>query len=679
MKQLKRAIAILIVIVAVVLTINISTNVNLFDFSDYARITALDYKAVVSDEENSNGKVIITERLTFDIHAKSSNNLFWELWRDLPEKYVDGVKVDYSVLSVKQIMADGSEQVYTESPKLYWWDSDYTDTSGSFGPGKWFHSEGPYDGEYNFESLLFYVDGLYRETVVFEIQYEMYNAALRYNDSSELYLSLFSGDALKHLKSLKAQILVPTDKMPSEGNYEAHTYGTNVHEFPYSESNSANPGYHTFSFDLNQDQLKFKPYNEYIEFSLVSFGADKHKFTQFASVNSYSSDDVLPEIRAAQAEYEQLPIVALKEKKITLALSIITTIGLGLLALYINRRVKKKYHFYKPSTEILYFRDIPSDLDSNFARKLVFSKSKTKDDIGDGFSAAMLSLVYKGYIELAQLKPDRGWGSSNLQIYVKQSVPPTETLPQLSPIEERYFNLINRHANDQSISFSTFQDKVSEDYEYTHSFVQGIKSALDTMSVTSGYFQQPNYKAPKNQLTGWSVTFALIGILIMIIGNLSSSYTRLDLAFGSFFILGIGCLLSAVYLFKVSRNYLLLTQLGQDEYAKWRGLYTFLNSETLMKERDILELSLWEQYLIYATAFGISAKVIKALKIRCPEAIMNESRILRTPVFRTRAFYTSSHYAFRNSTRSAAFSSHSGGHGGYGGGGRGGGGGGGGH
>ncbi len=39
------------------------------DENDYARITDVEYKAVVVDEPDSEGKVIITERLTFDVHA----------------------------------------------------------------------------------------------------------------------------------------------------------------------------------------------------------------------------------------------------------------------------------------------------------------------------------------------------------------------------------------------------------------------------------------------------------------------------------------------------------------------------------------------------------------------------------------------------------------------------------
>ena len=266
---------------------------------DYARITDVDYKAVVVDEPGSNGKIVVTERLTFDIHAFSKSNRFWELWRALCEGYVDGVKVEFKVNSVKQIFDDGREpQVFTESPALYWSDDDFINTAGGLGPGKWYHSEGPYDkNNRQYECVLFYVDGLYRETVVFEIEYEMYNAALRWADSSALYISLFSESDVNYLKSFKGQILFPEDKMPRPGNYYANTYGTNSHAFPFTESAVINPGYHTFSFELSEAQLKFRKYNEYIEFALVSFGEDKHIFTEYASKNIYYGDDALNELR----------------------------------------------------------------------------------------------------------------------------------------------------------------------------------------------------------------------------------------------------------------------------------------------------------------------------------------------------------------------------------------------
>ena len=170
---------------------------------------------------------------------------------------------------------------------------------------------------------------------------------------------------------------------------------------------------------------------------------------------------------------------------------------------------------------------------------------------------------------------------------------------------------------------------------------------------------------------------------MLIIINLISYNSRLDLAFGGFTILGCTFLFGAFIYKYLSTKYLLLTQYGEDEYVKWKGLYNFLNSETLMNERTVVELPLWEQYLVYATAFGISNKVIKALKIRCPEAA--SSPILNNSYYRSNNFYSSSR-SFRRSVhttsrmhRAGVYSSGGGYSGGYGGGGRGGGGGGGGH
>lgn len=667
--------------------------------NDYARITAVDYTAKVVDEPFSKGKVIITERLTFDIHAASENNLFWELWRDLPESYVDGVKVDYKVNSVKQILSDGSEVIYDESSKLYWYDSDYTNTALGYGPGKWYHSEGPYNEAYRqYECVLFYVDGLYREKVTFEIEYEMNNAALRYNDCSELYLSMYSGETIKYLESFKGQILVPYRDMPSTGNYFAHTYGTNSNSFAFTESKTKNPGYHTFSFELDEQDLKFKPYNEYIEFTLVSHGKDKHVFTDYInhytsdyhSINNYYDDDVLDEIIQEQAEYDATPAKFKKAKNIVFISLTVWAIWLLKSSFKTDKKLRKKHAFYEPTIEAHYFRDIPSNLDPNFAAELVFCKDKKPKDI-DGYAAIMLSLVRKGYISLDEVDPYKDSTSDNMKIVVKHKprqisdnlfIDPAiehENLEPLTPTEESYFNLIVRHSNGTEISMNDFQNKVMNDYENTDSFVREIEQSTVNIGISQGYFQKAAYQMPRSDLKFKAKLYTIVGILLITLVNIISYQTHLDLAYGAFFILGIAFVISAIYIKKICKKYVLLTQFGEDEYVKWKGLYNFLNSETLMSERTAIELPLWEQYLVYSTAFGISDKVTEALKIRCPD--LELSPMLRNPYYRSVSFRTTSS-SFRSAAHYASYTARSGGyggHGGYGGGGRGGGGGGGGH
>ena len=662
-------------------------DINLNPF-DYARITDVDYKAILVDEPSSNGKIVVTERLTFDIHAASKNNLFWELWRDLPESYVDGVKVDYKVNSVKQILDDGTEIIYGESPKLYWNDSDYTSTI--YGPGKWYHSEGPYnESARRYECVFFYVDGLYRENVTFEIEYEMNNAALRYDDCSELYLSFYSEDSVKYLNSFKGQILIPQKDMPSSGNYEIHTYGTNSNDFPFEESDTLNPGFHTISINLDKSSLNFKPYNEYLELSLVSYGKDNHIFTDYASYNDYYNDPVLAEIWQEQSEYDN-SYQHYKNMKIVVFCILLAGSVLVIVYTYTkDKKIRNKYVFYHPSMQMKYFREIPSNLDPIFASNLVFCKDRKKKNKhdSDGYSSLMLSLVRKGYIALERINPAGDWNSRNVKIIVKykptpafydmagQTPPVTQTFESLTQNEASYFNLIVRHSAGTEISMSLFQARISGDYENTNSFVNGIKHSIVSIGTSQGYFQKADYDEPQRKVNSLAKMFLIIGILLVTLVNFISHFTHLDFAFGGYTILGIVFIISSLYLKHLAKKYVLLTQLGEDEYSKWKGLYDFLNSETLMNERTVIELPLWEEYLVYATAFGISEKVIAALKIRCPDYQM--SPILSNPYYSSVHFHHYGH-SFNSAIRTASHTSYSvgfGGHGGYGGGGRGGGGG----
>ncbi|MBQ7926861.1 MAG: DUF2207 domain-containing protein [Lachnospiraceae bacterium] len=674
------------------------------DFSlnpnDYARITDMEYTAVVMDEPDSQGSVLVRERITFDVHAASRSNPFWELWRDLPEDYVDGVKVDYDVLSVNQIMEDGTVIPWAESPQLYWDDNDYINTYRGLGPEKWYHSKGPYDEDYRrYECIFFYIDGVYREEMTFEITYVMHNAALRYNDCSDLYLALYSGDTCKYLESFRAQILFPNKDMPSSGNYQVYTYGTNSNDFPVTESATANPGYYTFSFALDKEDLQFKPYNEYIEFDLVSYGEDKHIFTEYAPDNYYSYDDVLDEIYEEQKDYADAPGKARAGKIVVFLICVVIAAFIILRNFTTDNRMKKKHTFYKPAVDWDYYREIPSDLDPKFAAALVFCKERAPKDDSGIYSALLMSLARKEYISFGEMDVEDVRIIINRDALAASSVTltgptavtteaatetaeiPARTYESLTPCEEYYLNLLVRHAVGNSVSMNYVQARVASDYEETAAFVKNMDKSIVNIGIKEGFFQKADYLQPKKELRSSALTHLICGFLMLIVVNLISYQTRLDLAFGGFTLLGLCLVVNALYLYKQASEYVLLTQLGEDEYAKWRGLYRFLNSDTLMHERTYVELPLWEKYLVYAAAFGIADKVNVAISIRCPEIENTPSPVLGNSYCRSSHIRVHSR-GFRSAIRTGSFGSggsFGGGGFGYGGGGRGGGGGGGGH
>lgn len=45
---------------------------------------------------------------------------------------------------------------------------------------------------------------------------------------------------------------------------------------------------------------------------------------------------------------------------------------------------------------------------------------------------------------------------------------------------------------------------------------------------------------------------------------------------------------------------------------------------SLLKEKEIPSLVIWEKYLVYATAFGIAEKVIQQMKVNYPEVFLDE-------------------------------------------------------
>ena len=57
------------------------------------------------------------------------------------------------------------------------------------------------------------------------------------------------------------------------------------------------------------------------------------------------------------------------------------------------------------------------------------------------------------------------------------------------------------------------------------------------------------------------------------------------------------------------------------EKEEWEGLKRYMENFSLLDEREVPELVLWEKYMVFATAFGIADKVLSQLKIKYPEVL----------------------------------------------------------
>lgn len=680
------------VLLAIIPSINLE-DMQLNPF-DHARITDMEYRAVLEDPLFDETVLHVTEKMTFDVRAASHDNLYWELWRDLSEEKTDGLTAQYEVKSVTEILPDGTRIPYPESPWLYWEDYDYTPAASKYGmgPGKWHHSPGPYnESQRRYEAVFFYVDGLFREKVTFEIEYDLYNVVLKYADCCDLYLIPYYGHTITYLDSFYGEILIPDMSMPAKGNYEVFTYGTSAKDeaFEVEESETKYPGYYTFTFDLDEDDLKFAPYNKYIEFELVAFGDDYDAFAESAPSNYYSDEDALDEILAEHEEYVDNVQQYKVKKAVALGICVALAILIVVMFFRMDKSIQSKHVFYQPEAYYDFYREIPGDLDPYFAAALAQCKHKKIKDDSPIYSALLLSLAQKEYVALTELGDDveiRILRPANAAQQNAGSITPdtiatndqyimyTEDTPaKLTVCETYYFNLLVRHTYGDRIMMSDFRRKVTNDFSNTADFADNMKNAVVNIGVANGYFQKAEYDQIQKQMQIRAKLLLWAGIILLVPVNLISYFTRMDLAFGGYTLLGVACLVMAWFFQKKSYRYPLLTALGETEYAKWRGLYNYLSSKPLMTESTILDLAVWERYLVYATAFGLSDQINEAIKIRCPQFTYNEK--YRDSGYQSRHFYHRTGRSFRSGVRSGTFNNSSysyGGSGRYGGGGGGG-------
>lgn len=105
---------------------------------------------------------------------------------------------------------------------------------------------------------------------------------------------------------------------------------------------------------------------------------------------------------------------------------------------------------------------------------------------------------------------------------------------------------------------------------------------------------------------------------------------------------------------------------GRIKNLQWSNFKKYITDFSLIKDHPPKHVILWEEYMVYATAFGVAKETAKALKTAMPEQLSENQDFVSYSTFATSSFSTSLGYS--------SSSGGGGGGGGFGGGGGGGGG-----
>jgi len=320
----------------------------------------------------------------------------------------------------------------------------------------------------------------------------------------------------------------------------------------------------------------------------------------------------------------------------------------------------------KPQREIIYTREIPEDIPPAIVGYLMRFETVTAQDL----TATILYLIKKGYIALETKEEEKNYilfkKTEPVTYFYKTEKDPSALSGHLAFAYDFLFNVISEGNNfvstDMIKRFSKQRNKVA--YDMFQRFVHAVQDEGRSL----GYFE--------NRVTIMAIYFVALVLV----------------SFISFFVLtGTGTLFLIPLIWIFGTVFALLsftlkkrTQKGAEAYAEWIGLKRFLEDFSNFKEYVPTSIVIWEDYLVYATTFGIAEKVLKYIEMnfdRIPKEEWQRSYIFSRVVTSTGAIDFASFNTLTTSLNTAiaalntSVSSSTGSGGGFSGGGGGGGGG----
>ena len=581
-----------------------------------------------------NGDMEVTE--TWNIDIKDTNTLFKTFKTD--ENKYKGIKD----VKVKEI-TNGIDKDFTKTSKLmYHVTKDYY--------------YGLINNDNNFEIAwgVGLDDG--SDTRVYEISYLVEGAIGSYSDYNELYWQFVGEDFEIDAKNIIGTITMPTKvENKDEIRVWGHTKGLNGE---------------IYVADLDKIEFTINNFKQgtYVEIRTL--------FPKYVLNNNITRtynypilDTVLKEEKVWAEEANKLrDQKKLYETAIYIAITVISI----LLLLNIIRKIRviKNRKIAKPKEDVIYFRETPRKDASPGEAIYMLRKTKTDiqpNDIGKIFSATLLKFALEKYIEIEVQEN----GRKKEEIYI--SLLNQEDLRNLKNKDEKVLGEFLISAFEKNKTTKITLKELESCIKKTSSVKllnmqedirKGVREKLIDIKLIDEKNKKQYEKETIEQVFSVVGTFVFGMFIFMftmeIIGKASIAFIPIVMAI-------INIIVTGIALYKIN----VFTIEGLNECEKWKGLKKYMEEFSLLNEKEVPQIAIWEEFLVYATAFGIADKVLKQLKIVYPD-IENTVNFSTYP-YMYLMIHTDFSSSFSNaisSSMSSAYSSASGGGGGFSGGGR---------
>ena len=548
-------------------------------------LTNLDFDVQI----NEDGSMDVTE--TWDINISETNTLYKTFEID-KEKYT--AITDFKVSEI----TNGTNKEFRETN--VW--KHHIDENYYFGGIN-------QDGEYEVAWGVNVTSNAKRK---YEISYRVIDAIKKYGDCAELYWQ-FIGDRFE----ITADKITGTIKLPvSVQNKEelrvwGHTKYLNGEIYVTDEK--------TIQFHLEDYTA-----NEYVEVRILMPTYIMNNI-EFTSLENKEAEILEEEEKEASAANERR---AKRDRQMKITIIAITSI-VGLIGIVfingIRKNIKalKENPKIKPEMELDYYRELPdktaTPLEANFILK------KGTFDLSETISATILNLTLKGYIKVEQVEK-----TINIEILNKDASKLQGDkiyVLELLKNAQRNKKSKSKTENEETKQILTMKDVEKYTKQKPEKLIKMQKGFEEIAKNTSQNKGKYDKKIAKKSETYISKVIGYIFLLIAVImaviigiattGEFVPKMIKYALIAGSFTIIVL--VINMILISKLINRFNGFTSKGINEQEQWKAFKKYMEDFSLLDEKEVPQLVIWEKYLVFATAFGIADKVIKQLKVKYPE------------------------------------------------------------
>lgn len=430
------------------------------------------------------------------------------------------------------------------------------------------------------------------------IEYDLIHVLRFYNDIVELQYKLVGEGWAVPIGQLNAKIHVPSS--------EGVKYWINP---PYYARNS---GWQGNTLEITSETI---PSGDYFE---VRMAIPKSQFSSNPTNGTIINQDALGQIEQIQNDYQN-------QLNFKSTLYSILSI-LMILAIFVPVIIYFRYgREPKIDYQAEYERDIPTDDPPALVNAICgpgFSKKIGEPDM-DGFKATIMDLIDIKYL-LMEKQPAsmEGYGiDDSMFLKINQG----KDKSSLKGFELDILNFLEEFEEEGLISLDQISADLS-DRETAKAFRETYnnwKADIKDRFLSDDQLKKIFLKKGDNYLKIFAVAGIIVALVVFFF-TITDPLPAAGYPLLASIILGIVSIISLLLPEKIAGQW---TTYGEEYDAKWHNFKKYIKDFSLIKEYPPESVTIWNKYLVYATALGAADAVRKAMELYVPSDQLEGSDI----------------------------------------------------